>query len=85
MQILKHLPNYAVNLKLFILLFFLFRAEPTAYGSSQAGGQIRVAAACLCHNDARSQLLSATYTEAHGNTGSLTYQARPGMEHTLGC
>ena len=37
---------------LFILFFnfFLFRATPSAYGSSQARGVIRVSAAGLCHS-----------------------------------
>ena len=30
--------------------FFLFRAAPTAYGGSQARGQIRATAAGLCHS-----------------------------------
>ena len=30
--------------------FFLFRATPAAYGSSQAGGQIGAAATGLCHS-----------------------------------
>ena len=33
-----------------ILFFFLFRAEPVAYGSSQARGGIGAAAAGLRHN-----------------------------------
>ena len=46
-------------LYLFVLFCFcLFRATPTAYGSSQARGQIGDTAASLCHshNDARSEL-----------------------------
>ena len=34
--------------------FFLFRAAPTAYGSFQAGGQIRVTATGLCHSHSNS-------------------------------
>ena len=47
-----------------IFFSFLFRAAPTAYGSSQARGQIRAA-----------QILDAsvTYTTAHHNAGSLTH------------
>ena len=33
-----------------IFFFFLFRVAPAAYGSSQARGQIGVAAAILYHN-----------------------------------
>ena len=42
----------------FFVLFCLFRAAPTAYGSSQARGQIRAIVAGLCHShsNARSEL-----------------------------
>ena len=40
----------------FFFFFLLFMATPMAYGSSQARGQIEIAAASLCHN--------------HSNTGS---------------
>ena len=43
----------------FFLNFFLFRATPTAYGRSQARGQIRAAAAGLYHS--------------HSNTGSKSH------------
>ena len=56
------------------ILFWLFRAAPTAYGGSQARGPIRATAAGLDHS---SQLgiraMSTNYTTAHGNTGSLTH------------
>ena len=41
-----------------VVLFFKFRATAVAYGSSQARGQIRTAAANLCHShsNARSEL-----------------------------
>ena len=52
----------------FFLYFLLFRAAPVAYGSSQARGQIGVAAAGLC--------------SSHSNAGSLTHWARPGSEPT---
>ena len=51
-----------VNLSFFWFYFFnfwvcvcLFRASPTAYGSSQASGQIRTVAAGLYHSDTRSE------------------------------
>ena len=50
------------------LCFFgggLFRTTPTAYGSSQARGQIGAAAAGL---------------HSHGNAGSLIHGVRPGIE-----
>ena len=43
----------------FNFIFCFFRAAPTAYGSFQNRGQIRA--------------IAATYTTAHGNTGSLTH------------
>ena len=44
----------------------LFRVACAAYGSSQARGRIRATAAGLHHS--------------HSNTGSLNYQARPGIK-----
>ena len=35
---------------LFVFIFLLFRAAPTAYGSSLARGQIGTTAASLCHS-----------------------------------
>ena len=46
--------------------FCLPRAAFKAYGNSQAGGQIRAAAAGLHHS--------------HSNTGSLTHWLRPGIK-----
>ena len=64
------------------LFVCFFRAEPMAYGSSQARGRIQAAAGGLhhSHSDARSKPTSVTYTTAHGNTGSLTHWARPGIK-----
>ena len=66
----------------FFFFFCLFRAAPAAYGSFQARGRIRGAAATLCHS------LRNTGSEPHlwptpqltGNTGSLTHWARPGIK-----
>ena len=54
--------------QIFVLFHFvlLFRATPAAYGSSWARGQIRAAAAGLCHH--------------HRNAKSLTHWARPGIK-----
>ena len=62
--------------------FFLSRATPVVYGSSQARDRIWAAAAGLhhSHSNAGSQALSATYTVAHNNAGSLTHWARPGIK-----
>ena len=48
---------------LLLLLLLLFRAAPSTYGDSQAGGQIGAVAAGLHHS--------------HSNMGSLTHWARP--------
>ena len=47
------------NFFFFFSSFLLFRAVPTAYGGSQAGGQIGAVAADLHHS--------------HSNMGSLTH------------
>ena len=64
------------------LFFLLFRAAPMAYGSSQAKGSNR---SCSCRPTPGTQqrgirAASATYTTVHGNAGSLTHWARPGIE-----
>ena len=71
------------------LSFFLFglfafsRAAPAAYGGSQDRGPIGAVATSLhqSHSNTRSEIrpVSATYTTAHGNAGSLTHWARPGI------
>ena len=40
-------------LHLFLFSFVMHTTTPVVYGSSQAGGRIRAAAACLCHRNAR--------------------------------
>ena len=50
---LSHLLPRMVN-KLHFFSFFLFRAAPAAYGSSQARGGIRAAAASLYHSHSNS-------------------------------
>ena len=62
----------------------LFRATPVAYGSFRARG--RIGAGC-CRPTPQPQQCrigaeSRTYTTAHGNAGSLTHWARPGIEPT---
>ena len=61
---------------------FLFRAIPVAYGGSQARGQIRAVAASLQPQPQQCGIraTSTTCTTAHGNTGSLTHWASPGIE-----
>ena len=53
------------------LFIFLFTATSAAYGSFQAKGQIRAAAAGLCHTHGDTG--SATYAAACGNPKSLTH------------
>ena len=60
---LSHIPENAMRMLVsirksdFFFFFGLFRAAPTAYGSSQARGPIRAVAASLHHrhNNARSE------------------------------
>ena len=51
-------------------------AESEAYGSSQAKGSIRAAAASLHHSHSN----PGSHDMACGNTGSLTHWARLGIE-----
>ena len=62
----------------FVCLFLLFKAAHAAYGSSQARSQISAITAGLDHSHSNSwdQAMSATYTTALGNAGSLTHSAR---------
>ena len=57
------------------VVYFLFRAAPTAYGGSQASGLMGAVAAGLCHShsNAGSEPHLQPYTTAHGNAGSLTH------------
>ena len=66
----------------FCFLLFFLKATPTAYGSSQASGQIGAVASGLhhSHSNAQIQSMSVTYTTAHSNTRSLTQQVKPWME-----
>ena len=63
-----------LHIHIAILFFFcLFRAEPEAYGGSQARDPIGAVAASLRHSHSHSRYVratSATYTTAHGNAGS---------------
>ena len=66
----------------FILFYLLFRATPIAYEGSQARDLIGATAAALCqsHEQCQIQAMSVTYNIAHGNTGSLTWWSKPGVE-----
>ena len=64
--------NIFLNILLLLLFFLLlFRAAPAAYGSFQARGQNRDAAAYLHHSQIPAA--SVTYPTAHDNAGSLTH------------
>ena len=63
----------AIKKNFFYFLSF-FRAALAAYGSSQARGQIRAIGASLHHSHSNGvRVMSANYTTAQGNTGSLTH------------
>ena len=71
-----------VSLCLFYFSFLFFMITPEAYESSHGRWQIEAAAAGLhhSHSDTGSQSPSVTYTEAYGDTGSLTHWTRPGIK-----
>ena len=66
--------GFSFCLFLKFLNFFIFRATPTAYGSSQASGWIRATAAGLrhSHSNARSEQRLQPTPQLTANTGSLT-------------
>ena len=61
--------------KIFILfIYWLFRAAPAAHGSSQVRVELELQLpAYTTATTRRIQAVSVTYTQAHGNTRSLTY------------
>ena len=65
----------------YFFFFLLFRAAPVAYGSSQARGWIGAAAGSLCHS--HSNVGSELCLWPHGDAGSLSHWARPGVEHAF--
>ena len=57
-----------------VVVVIVFRAEPVAYGGSQARGQMGAVAASLYHSQSNlGSKPSLTYTTAHGNARSLTH------------
>ena len=78
--------HYRTNTHKVSVFFFLFvfsRAAPAAYGGSHTRGPIGAVAASLqqSHSNTGSKLhLWSIYTTAHGNAGSLTHWARPGIK-----
>ena len=67
-------------LYILFVCFFVFRTAPTAYGSSQARGWIGASLAGLHRRPSNARSEPLIYTTAHGNTGSLTHGARPGIK-----
>ena len=64
-------------------LFFFFRAALSAYRSSQVGFNQSYSCQPVSHpQQCRIWASYATYTRTHSNAGSLTHQARPGIEPT---
>ena len=89
MQLLNTSIKFSLTIFFFLLLLFfgLFKATLTAYGSSQDRGWMEAADTGLCcshrptpqpqHHGIWAE--SASYTRAHGNVGSLTHWAMPGV------
>ena len=71
---------FLVGWLVFFFYFVLLGLAPAAHGGSQARGWIRATAANLCHNNAKSEPWSVTYTAAHGHARSSTHWVRSGME-----
>ena len=67
------------QLSLSLFFFCLFRATPTACGGSQARGRIPGQPTPQPQQH-QIPAASVTYTTAHGNAGSLTHWARPGIK-----
>ena len=70
------------GVQMIIVMFFaFFRAAPAAYGGSKAKGLNRSYSCWPTPQPQQCQILatSVTYTTAHGNAGSLTHLARPGI------
>ena len=77
----QHWLFYSFGFLFFIFVFF--RATPTAHGSSWTRDLIgAVAATVLTPQPLQCQIWATyvTYTTAHGNAGSLSYWARPGIK-----
>ena len=75
---ISHSPQQIHMLK--SLSFVFLRATPMAYGGSQPRGLNQSYCCWPIPQQCRIQAVSATYTTARGNAGSLTHWVRPGME-----
>ena len=63
-----------------MLINFLFRAAPEAYGGSQARGGIRATAASLHHSHSHMGSKPYLWPTAYGHAWSLTHGVRPGIK-----
>ena len=76
--------SYSFHHRLLQDFLFLFRAAPVAHGHSQTRGGIRVVTTGLhhSHSNAGSEPCLWHNPQLTGNTGSLTFWARPGIDWT---
>ena len=75
--------NILTYLFIYFGSFCLLRATPTAYGGSQAGGSLQSYSCQPTYTTATATPDSSRVCNlhtAHGNVGSLTHRARPGIE-----
>ena len=83
---MRHHIHFSMWFSFFFFLFAISWAALVAYEGSQARGWIGAIAAGLHQPEPQQcgiQAASATYTTAHGNAGSLTHWARPGIESEI--
>ena len=78
----KNIEDNEIHSVFIYLFILLFRAAGVAHGRSQARGKNL---SCSCQptpqpQQCQIQVVSSTYTTAHGNTRSLTHWARSGIE-----
>jgi len=77
--------NSAYHGVIFFFFWSFFRAAPSAYGGSQARGQIRAAAACLHHSHKPYHIGATSATHTHHNSlqGWILnpLRARLGIKH----
>ena len=78
----SHWDKFSLDYIFNFVLVLLFRATPTAYGSSQARGLNQ---SCSCWPMPQPELCgiraaSVTYTTAQGNARSLAHWVRPGIK-----
>ena len=79
-----HTTVWQITLTAFLFSFFLFQTAPLAYGSSQARGRIRAAAASLYHSHSNtgSELCLRLIPQRMAMLDPLTHWGKPGIEPT---